>query len=272
MESLNMNTPTTMDEIVFEKRNKDYGAYLLRKLYDKNVLLSLLLATMVFSVFLLFPLVNTLLAEKKEVPPPPKKKVELAIIDVPLDPKTPPPPPLPPVEPPKIKTVKFVPPEIVPDEKVEEPPPPTQKELEKETASDKDREGEENPDGELPPDVDTGKLGGLGDTESDEPWMGPITKDVEFDGGYKSYIAKNVSDRLRHYVSERGIKGRINFFAIIGKDGSVKSVEVIPGREIPNCKMCTEEILEIIKKMPKWKPAENNGIPVVRKIMIPVAF
>lgn len=267
-----MNNAATLDEIVFEKRNKDYGAYLLRKLYDQNILIAFGISSYLFVGILMIPLIKEWMKEEVVIILPPKKKTEVAIIDIPLDPKTPPPPPLPKIDPPQLKMLKFVPPVIVDDNKVDEPPPPPDDSRNKVLTGNENKEGTDDPDGMPPPDIETGKLGGLGETGDDEPWAGPITKDVSFTGGYISYIQKNISDKLKHYIGERGIKGKMILVITIGKEGAVKSVEVMAGKEIPNCKMCTEEVLNIIKNMPKWTPAENNGQPVVRRVSIPVVF
>ena len=81
-----------MDEIVFEHRNKTYGAYVLRKLYDKHVTRALILAIAILLAGLAYPLVSSYYAQsrakyiekaasaefidmnkpKEEAPPPPK--------------------------------------------------------------------------------------------------------------------------------------------------------------------------------------------------------
>ena len=113
-------------DILFEGKNKDYGAYDLRKTYNRRLTKALLitaafallifLGTVFASVFQKsgqdkLHVVDTQLAEiKKDAPPPP--------------PPPPPPPKAPP--PPEINQVKFTPPKIVkddqvkPDEKIEE--------------------------------------------------------------------------------------------------------------------------------------------------------
>ena len=40
----------SMDDMVFENRNKSYGAYILRKIYNKNVTVSTIVASSLFAI------------------------------------------------------------------------------------------------------------------------------------------------------------------------------------------------------------------------------
>ncbi|MGK4566020.1 hypothetical protein [Flavobacterium sp. 3HN19-14] len=105
-------------DMVFEGRNKSYGAYELRKKNPRTTLIALVIGSFIFSSLLALPLINwpssndedkekvTMVDMSKLAPPPP---------DVP---KIPPPPPPPPA--PKISEVKFVKPKVVKKEEVVE--------------------------------------------------------------------------------------------------------------------------------------------------------
>lgn len=119
-----------LDEIVFDGRNKEYGAYMLRQLYNKNVRNSFIIACIFFLVALGGPVILKYINPAEEIA---KKKVE--IVDMadlkpppPVDQATPPPPP-PPPPPPIQSTIKFVPPVIKPDEEVPAEDPPKQEEM-----------------------------------------------------------------------------------------------------------------------------------------------
>src|SRR3954453_11239339 len=112
-------------DIIFERRNKAYGAYELRKTYQRR----LLIATGSMVGICAFIFLATLLASFVA----PKKQTQILVQDVQLanvqqeEKKPPPPPPPPKVEPPKVEITKFTPPKIVKDEEVKEPPPPVEK-------------------------------------------------------------------------------------------------------------------------------------------------
>src|SRR6478735_1884610 len=109
-------------EIVFEGRNKLYGAYELRKSNRKTSMRALIIGSVLFSLAISAPLIASFLPESKEeenldkkivtIKLPPKKKEE-------VKPNLPPPPP----PPPKIDQVKFVKPVVAKAEEVTEDPP-----------------------------------------------------------------------------------------------------------------------------------------------------
>ena len=103
-------------DILFDGRNKEYGAYDLRKTYNKRIKYSM--AGMILICILM--LVGSLIANSSK-----KSKTELVVADMSLEnvkedkkPEPPPPPPPPKQEPPKVEITKFTPPKIVKDEEV----------------------------------------------------------------------------------------------------------------------------------------------------------
>jgi periplasmic protein TonB len=91
----------SLDDIVFAGRNKAYGAYLLRKLYNSHIIKAAIIATLLFFLFISIPLIQKLVAgeEETEVIDRVVTEVELAQ-PPPIDEATPPPPPPPPDLPP----------------------------------------------------------------------------------------------------------------------------------------------------------------------------
>jgi periplasmic protein TonB len=135
-------TLKNFDEQIFENRNKDFGAFLLRKISSKNTLMALAGSVMLFTAALASPLIYSKYFKKAEVIEE-VHMVELELEDIKsLDPKDEVLPP-PPIElPPPISTVKFLPPVVRPDEEVKEEKIATVEELEESTAGDKDQEGD----------------------------------------------------------------------------------------------------------------------------------
>jgi protein TonB len=105
-------------DIIFEGRNKEYGAYDLRKTYNKRIVTSLIvMASLCILIFGGSILANKLGNDKN------KKDVvvqDIELQDVKQEEKKeePPPPPPKPPEPPKVEMAKFTPPKIVKDEEV----------------------------------------------------------------------------------------------------------------------------------------------------------
>jgi len=106
-------------DIIFDGRNKEYGAYELRKTYNSRMTKALVGIVLI----LLLAVLGNILANTVG-----KESKELIVQDVSLEnvqqeekkPEPPPPPPPPKQEPPKVEITKFTPPKIVKDEEVKE--------------------------------------------------------------------------------------------------------------------------------------------------------
>src|SRR5690348_3253166 len=107
-------------DILFEGRNKEYGAYELRKNYDRRVRNSTILTILVSALFIGGFAATRMLNNNNAKEKPKAADVKLENLKLP-DPNQPPPPPPPPPapEPPKVKPqVQFTPPKVVKDEQV----------------------------------------------------------------------------------------------------------------------------------------------------------
>src|SRR6478752_2446669 len=103
-------------DIIFEGRNKEYGAYDLRKTYQRRLLIAVGAMIAICLIIFLVTILSSFVA--------PKKQTQILVQDVQLanvkeekKPEPPPPPP-PKQEPPKVEITKFTPPKIVKDEEV----------------------------------------------------------------------------------------------------------------------------------------------------------
>ena len=128
-ETIYKETPT-LDEIVFQHRNKEYGAYDLRTKYPHILTKSFILGTLLFLVLALSPFIYMKIQQMNA-----KKKIEVdsklvnvlqkdKILEIPKEVKPPPPPP--PKDPPKQEVIQNVVPEPKRAPKIETPPPPIQ--------------------------------------------------------------------------------------------------------------------------------------------------
>src|SRR5690606_26453385 len=112
-------------DLIFENKNKDYGAYELRKTYNRRISRALIITASVALLALLGSVLASTLDDKGKS----KQKIqEMNLTEIKQEePKVippPPPPPPPKVEPPKVEMKQFTPPVIKKDEEVEKPPPP----------------------------------------------------------------------------------------------------------------------------------------------------
>ena len=118
-------------DIIFEGKNKEYGAYELRKMYSKRLTKALIITgailLLVFLGSLFANFINEDSGEKIDV-------IDTQMAEIKTDEPPPPPPPPPPVPPPppEIKQVQFTPPKVVKDEEVK--PDEVIKEIEEDAA------------------------------------------------------------------------------------------------------------------------------------------
>lgn len=258
-------------DIVFENRNKDYGAYALRYGYNKRLLVALGAGMFVILAFILF----TLPAGKEDQAIARKEMPGMVIKEYVLPQEKPKEPEKPkqvtkakPQTPAAVTAqVKFTTPVI--KETIKTPVPPVE-DLAGKMIGEKDKEGE------LDKGVATIPVKGpVGNGEVNN--SGPSTptpdfviqeKDPEFPGGQEG-----LQKFLSRYLStpeglNSGDKKVVKVKFKVDKDGSVNSFEIVTsgGNEYDN------EVVRVCKKMPKWIPAIQNGVNVPVSYVLPVTF
>ncbi len=258
----------TLDEIVFEDRNKSYGGYYLRVWYRKNVTKAVIITCSAFFL-LAWGIDYYVIVSSKPTEVYVPMKVEMEVPDEPLKEeemkKLPPPPPK--VEQPKLETVKFAVAEIKPDKSVKkEEQMQEMNDLLKTNISTENQEGEKKK-GDIPPDLgsDDGEKGGTGEnTEQVFTYVGEWPK---FKGGGDEEVLKYVQNRIIYPedAKQKNITGTVAVEYTITSTGEVTNVHVVTGKGL--CPSIDAEAVRVIKSMPKWTPGKNNGVPVsVKKI------
>lgn len=260
-------------DIIFERRNKDYGAYVLRKKYPDR-LLTALLAGLLLTGLLLFLLLNN--HSSKAVRPVAKKEVVILkeYVFNPVKPE--PPAPLKP-EPVK-KTVAKSP--ALPARKMvnrfEIKEDAAVKTTVSSNASIADtRAGEDDEPGAADNEITGEPVAG---TAGDEVKSGPQPEPVsvftavesapEFPGGplaLQRFLASNLRTPDDMEPGERKL---VLLKFIVDATGRAGQFEI----QQSGGKALDEELLRVAGKMPKWKPGFQNGIHVAVRYMIPVTF
>lgn len=69
-------------------------------------------------------------------------------------------------------------------------------------------------------------------------------------------------------AAEEGVSGRVIVEFVVGKDGSITNVKVLRQRH----PALDKEAVRVVKAMPKWIPGRNNGQPVKVTYTLPVTF
>lgn len=260
-------------DIIFEGRNKDYGAYDLRKTYNKRLITSLLTVAAICLLLFLGYLVSSLLEKNAEKNAVVVQDVQLEEIKQEEKKEEPPPPPPPkPPEPPKVEMAKFTPPKIVKDEEVkEEEKPPEVEKLEETKIGTMNQEGQKDEGIVAPPVEDAGKGVVEAPKKDDEDWDKTFTKveiESEYPGGaaaWQRYLNRNL--RYPQEAIDNEIQGPVVVQFIVDKEGNVSDVEAISGPQ-----ELRAEAVRVIKKSGKWTPAVQNGRQVKSYKKQPIVF
>jgi len=270
---------TDLLDLIFEGRNKDYGAYELRKQYNRRLTKALVITFGgLFLIFLTSFLVNAAKARNKgEV-----QVQEVQLTDIKQEEKNEPPPPPPPKppEPPKVEMAKFTPPKVVKDEDVkEEEKPPEVEKLEDTKIGTANQEGIKD-EGIVAPPVQEGGVVEAPKTDDEDKVFQKVEIDAEFPGGNASwtkYVTREI-ERNMDELQEDGKSGTVVVLFIVDKEGAVSEVRALPCSEAgvasclgPGTKLA-EVAVSAIKKGPKWKPAVQNGRNVKAYRRQPVTF
>jgi protein TonB len=271
---MDINKLQTADvlDIIFDGRNKEYGAYDLRKTYNKR-LRNALLATIGICVLLF---VLSIIANSAG-----KEKQQVMVQDMSLEnmkneekkPEPPPPPPPPKQEPPKVEITKFTPPKIVKDEEVK--PDEEIKEVEKledTKIGTINQEGAKD-DGLVAPPVEksTGVVEAPKVEEDYDRVFTVVQIPAEFPGGtsaWTRFLERNLNSNI---PTDNGAPpGRYTVVVAftVSKTGAISDVnaENDPGHGTK------AEAIRVITKGPAWKPAVQNGRNVIYRHKQSITF
>ena len=268
MESTAILTADILD-ILFEGRNKEYGAYDLRRTYRKRLTVAM---TVMLSALLLLTIGFVFAGDEKQnakqVILPPDLELQRIQQEQPVEPPPPPPPPKQP-EPPKVEMSKFTPPKIVADNEVkkEDMPPETDK-LDDTKIGTMNQEGEKDLDIVAPPVNDGNRNVVVAPQKEEEDWNRTFTK-VEIPSMYPggSPAWQRFLNRNLRFDPVDGIQGTVVVQFIVDKEGNVSEVQAISGPE-----ELRAESVRVIRKSGKWTPAVQNGHQVKSVQKQPIVF
>jgi periplasmic protein TonB len=258
-------------DIIFDGKNKQYGAYDLRKSYNKRLTKALLitaaLALLIFlgSVFAniigkgkaeTIDVVDTQMAELKKEPPPPV---------------VPPPPPPKPPPPPEINQVKFTPPKIVKDEEVK-PEEKIEEIKEDQAISTKTVESDNQEQIVQAPVEDKGTgVVEAPKVDDENTIFTKVEVEAGFPGGdaaWRNYLQKNLNTEVPadNGAGEGTYTVIVKF--VVSKDGSLSDITC---ESDPGFGIC-EEAKRVIKRTKNWTPAIQNGRNVNAYRRQPITF
>lgn len=258
-------------DLVFDHRNKNYGAYELRQSYGR---------TMTKSMGIAFAAVALLSAATIIFKAKPKPIDNRRIIEVKLDPSIPKPPveakPKQPDAPAPMEHQKpaapveakgFTTPHIVPTD----PPtdPPTITDLKDAAIGPADVKGTPGGNTVIEQPQQGGGGGGAGKGEEVVTDFGGLEVMPEPVGGaaaWAKFLQKNL--RFPGAAQDAGVSGKVLLSFIIEKDGTLSNIKV----DRPAGYGFDEEALRVLKLAKAWKPGVQNGQNVRVRYSIPISF
>jgi periplasmic protein TonB len=249
-------------DIVFEGRNKSYGAYELRKQNSNTNLKALAIGAVVFAFAVATPIIADFISKATsgtddglhdritaiKLPP---KEVK------PKEDLKPPPPPKP-----KEDVVKFVKPVVAKSEEAD-PDPPKNEDLKDKNLGKEDIKGDKDapltvePPGSGPPQqdvVDDNNIYNSAGIEVKPEYPGGL-------GKFGLFIKNNYTP-----PDEPGLKGQVFVSFVVEKDGTLTDIKVL--RDIGYG--TGKEAERVLRKSPRWTPAEQNGKKVRCSYQIPI--
>lgn len=258
-------------DILFEGRNKEYGAYDLRKTENRRIRIALMVTLGIFLLIFVVNLIAKSIGTKDTTKDLVVKDVSLAKApDEPKPPPPPPPPKLPP--PPPIKTIAFTPPKVVKDEEVIKPPPEV-KQIEEAKVDVKTQEGKKDEGVIAPPTEEKGTAvveAPPAKSEDEDKVFTKVEIEASFPGGeagWNRYVKKAIESNMDE-LTEAGESGTCRVRFIVDKEGNVSDVEALT---MKNSKLAVIAV-NAIRKGPKWTPAQQNGRQVKAYREQPITF
>lgn len=245
-----------LDEIVFSNRNKEYGAYALRRAYKRFVNRSMLFAIIIMLAVVLIPF----FIWKQTATAGEETTVTTEMMDMATNKKEDaPPPPPPPPEQVMEQKAKFTAPVVTMDttEVVEI----SQDDLNQTTVN-------VNVSTEEIVVEEDGSEGIIEEVIS-TPVFTVVEEMPTFPGGDESrvrFLTENI--KYPQMAKESGIQGTVYVTFVIDERGRVADVKVLRGIGGG----CDEEAIRVVKMMPPWNAGKQSGKPVRVQFNMPIKF
>jgi len=245
------------DDIVFEHRNKEYGAYSLRKKYKRNVIIALILGVALMSTLIITPYLNAKAAESKSKKTERQVEIQMENLDQPTETVAPPPPPPPPPSD-VVQQSRYVPPVVVDSVRPEET-------TQLMTADEAQVEIQNEEVVEFVEEIKE-------EVQEEEPEPEPFIVVEEmpmFPGGDQAlllYIAEHTN--YPEVAKENNIQGKVIVRFCVTSKGTISQVSVLKSVD-PEL---DKEAIRVVESLPAFKPGKQGGQPVPVWYMVPIAF
>ena len=243
------------DDIVFAHRNKEYGAYKLRKKYKPTLILALLVGILIIGTLVIAPYLNAKATVNREKRAERAVEIKMEAMDAPVEQVAPPPPPPPPPAD-VVQQAKYVPPIVVDSVKPED-------EVQLMTADEAQDVVQNTEVVDIPVEVKEE----VQEEEAEEVPFVVVEEMPMFPGGDAAllkYIGENTV--YPEVAKENNIQGRVIVRFCVTAKGGVSQVSVLKGVD-PEL---DAEAIRVVNTLPPFKPGKQGGkpVPVDRKSVV----
>jgi periplasmic protein TonB len=245
----------SFDDIVFEIRNKEYGAYVLRKKYNYTLMVASLTGTLIIGTAIIIPYLNSKAVENRSKHAERQVEIKMENIDQSTLQVAPPPPPPPAAV---VQQQKYVPPQVVDSIKPEDVKQlMTADQAQAEVINTEVVEAiqqvkEEVQEAEVEP----------------EPFV-VVEEMPVFPGGnleLLKYLAAHT--QYPEVAEENNIQGKVIVRFCVTSKGGIDQVSIFKGID-PEL---DAEAIRVVKALPPFKPGKQGGRPVPVWFSVPIIF
>lgn len=244
------------DDIVFEDRNKEYGAYTLRKRYNRTVIIAMLVGIIIIATAIITPYLNAKALENRSKRAERQVEIKMENLDQPNEVVAPPPPP-PPPPPDVVQQQKYVPPVVVDSIKPED--------MTQLMTADEAQVEVKN---EEVVEVVAVKEEVQEDDSEATPFV--VVEEMPMFPGGDIELLKYIADNTNYpdIAKENNIQGRVIVRFCVTSKGGVNQVSILKGVD-PEL---DAEAIRVVNTLPKFKPGKQGGKPVPVWYMVPITF
>jgi periplasmic protein TonB len=253
------NSSNSWDDLVFENRNKEYGAYSVRKSYSQHMTQGLGISVALACLILILPKVLGLIGNEKLIIPPLTDIVDETNIFT-----QPPVIPLPEPPPPPVHTV-VTPPTNLPPEVVTTATDNTIATVDELSNA---MPSTENGVSNVPTEASVLPIEAPPAIDYDKPFTS-VQNMPQYVGGLQK-MAQYFGRKMRYPSSAQrtGVEGTVFVSFVIDKEGKVTDVKVVKGISDD----CDKEAIRVISSMDDWIPGRQNDRNVSVRMTLPIKF
>jgi protein TonB len=252
------NKAPAFDDIVFEIRNKEYGAYKLRKKYSRNVVIGMFIAIIILATAVITPYLNAKAAENKAKRAERQVEIKMENLDQPNETVVPPPPPPPPPAD-VVQQARYVPPVVVDSVKPEEA-------AQLMTADEAQIEVKNT---EVVEYIEPVKEEVQEEEAEQEPFV-VVEEMPMFPDGGEAGLLKYIAEHTNYpeVAKENNIQGKVIIRFCVTSKGTINQVSVLK----PVDPELDKEAVRVVSALPTFKPGKQGGKPVPVWYMVPITF